>query len=60
MNHFNVSLIKSLFRIVGCIVGIVLAIIGLFVPAICVLGGSLLVAEFLGILEEKVDKRKEE
>ena len=59
MNHFNVSLIKSTVRIVGCLVGIAFAIANMFLPSICVLGGSLVLAEFLGILEEKVDKRKE-
>ena len=60
MNHFNVSLIKSALRILGCLTSIPFAITGMLIPCICVLSGSLIAAEFLGILEEKVDKRKEE
>ena len=59
MNHFNVSLIKSTIRIVGCLASIPFAITDMLIPCICVLAGSLIFAEFLGILEEKVDKRKE-
>lgn len=59
MNHYQVSLIKSALRIIGCLTSIAFAITGMFTPSICILGGSLVLAEFLGILEEKVDKRKE-
>ena len=53
MNHFSVSIIKSVLRIVGC--AIVIAnydYVKLF--AVCFLA-----AEILGIVEEFVDKRKE-
>lgn len=51
MNHFNVSLAKSILRITAC---------GFLMEAQLVIAGSLLIAaEALGILEEFVDKRKE-
>lgn len=59
MNHYHVSLIKSAIRIIGCLTSIPFAITRMLIPCICVLAGSLIVAEFLGIIEEKVDKRKE-
>ena len=59
MNHYHVSLIKSAIRIIGCLTSIPFAITNMLTPCICILAGSLVVAEFLGIIEEKVDKRKE-
>lgn len=51
MNHFNVSLVKSILRIAAAI---------FLIQADLLTAGSLLiVAEGLGILEEFVDKRKE-
>lgn len=52
MNHFNVSLAKSILRITAC---------GFLIDGGLVLAGGLLIAaEALGILEEFVDKRKED
>ena len=54
LNHFSVSLFKSFLRIAGCVTA-------LYTPnrtdvfALC-----FLIAEILGIVEEIVDKRKEE
>ena len=59
MNHYYVSLIKSTLRIIGCLASIPFVITGMLIPCICILAGSLIIAEFLGIIEEKVDKRKE-
>ena len=58
-NHFNISLIKSLLRIVGCIVALFLGIFNCIIPSVIVLSSSLGLAEVLGILEEIFDKRKE-
>lgn len=57
MNHFNISLIKSILRIVGCIASTVLAITN---PPIALITFAALfsTAEILGILEEIFDKRK--
>lgn len=54
MNHFSVSIFKSFLRIAGCITAIYNPQ-QLDVCAVC-----FLVAEVLGIVEEFVDKRKEE
>lgn len=54
--HFKVSLIKSILRIGGCVVAMCLCTHA--IAAILTLGGSLLGAELLGILEEIMDKRK--
>lgn len=52
MNHFNVSLAKSILRITAC---------GFLIDASLVIAGGLLIAaEAMGILEEFVDKRKED
>ena len=51
MNHFNVSILKSLIRIVGCMT----LIYGNLAAAGCLL----VAAELLGVVEEFVDKRKE-
>lgn len=58
MTHYNISMIKSAVRIVGCIIGFV----GAFFNAtfgIAFTAASLMIAEVLGILEEIFDKRKE-
>lgn len=60
MNHFKISILKSILRIAGCVAGIVLACCGLVPASLISLASSLGVAEVLGILEEKFDKRKEE
>ena len=52
MNHFNVSLIKSGVRICA---GVALVTLNLILA-----GALLIVAEILGIIEEFVDKRKED
>ena len=59
MNHFKISIIKSILRIISCVSAIILALLNLPIPALCMVGGGLAIAEFLGILEEVFDKRKE-
>lgn len=59
MNHFKISVLKSILRIVGCIACIVLSITALPMTAGIVFGVLFLLAEILGILEEVFDKRKE-
>ena len=51
MNHFNVSLVKSVVRICA---GVALITLNLILA-----GALLIVAEILGIIEEFVDKREE-
>ena len=51
MNHFNVSITKSIIRIVGCI--------ALVYGNLAAAGCLLVAAELLGVVEEFVDKRKE-
>ena len=58
MNHFNISLIKSILRIIGSIVTIILSMVEVKF-AIISLGAFYVMAELLGILEEVFDKRKE-
>lgn len=58
MNHFNISIIKSILRIVGSIVTIILSMVEVKF-AIISLGAFYVMAELLGILEEVFDKRKE-
>ena len=58
MNHFNISIIKSILRIVGSIVTIILSMVDVKF-AIISLGAFYVMAELLGILEEVFDKRKE-
>ena len=75
MNHYKVSLIKSIIRIAGTIVGLACACIGLVflnegnmtetALNYCLFGltfiaSTFFTAELLGIIEEKVDRRKEE
>ena len=59
INHFNISIIKSILRIVGSIVTIILSMVDVKF-AIISLGAFYVMAELLGILEEVFDKRKEE
>ena len=59
MNHFNISIIKSILRIIGSIVTIILSMVDVKF-AIISLGAFYVMAELLGILEEVFDKRKEE
>lgn len=59
INHFNISIIKSILRIVGSIVTIILSMVEVKF-AIISLGAFYVMAELLGILEEVFDKRKEE
>lgn len=56
MNHYNVSLIKSGFRIAGLLV---LILFNFSQFTLEIFAALFLVAEILGILEEKFDKRKE-
>lgn len=56
MNHFNISLIKSGLRIMSLIILLLINFIPNIIYAFIFL---FLVAEFLGILEEVYDKRKE-
>lgn len=58
INHFNISIIKSILRIVGSIVTIILSVVETKL-AIISLGAFYVMAELLGILEEVFDKRKE-
>lgn len=59
MNHFNLSLIKSIIRILGGMISIVPLLYDSLNLSIILLGSSLALAEILGILEEIFDKRKE-
>ena len=58
INHFNISIIKSILRIIGSIVTIILSMVEVKF-AIISLGAFYVMAELLGILEEVFDKRKE-
>ena len=58
MNHFKLSLFKSILRIITCIAAFILAFFNI-IAAVCMLAGGLATAEFIGILEEIFDKRKE-
>lgn len=55
MNHFKISLIKSLIRIFGSILGVIF--ISSFGTILFMISFGL--AEVLGIFEEIFDKRKE-
>lgn len=58
MNHFKISIFKSIIRILGSFIS--LGISCLDIPiAFIILALSYGVAEMLGILEELFDKRKE-
>ena len=58
MNHFNISIFKSLLRILGSTATIILTFININI-AVFVFAVSYGTAEILGILEEVFDKRKE-
>lgn len=67
MNHFKLSILKSIFRISGSIAAVIVFIVGFILwnaditaVSALVIAISYGVAEVLGILEEKFDKRKEE
>ena len=57
INHFNISIIKSILRIIGSIVTIILSMVDVKF-AIISLGAFYVMAELLGILEEVFDKKK--
>lgn len=59
MNHFRISIVKSILRIVGCVCAGVLASLNLLLPSLITVSSALCIAELLGILEEIYDKRKE-
>ena len=59
MNHFKMSVLKSILRIGSCLTAAGLALANIVIPALVVAGVGLAVAEVLGILEEVFDKRKE-
>ena len=56
-SHFKISLIKSILRILGCIIAIIVCFWSK-TSSIIILSSALLVAEILGILEEIKDTRK--
>lgn len=67
MNHMNISIVKSLIRIITSVLailsefGIVSCAMGnIELNSIVVLAGGFGIAEVLGILEEVFDKRKED
>lgn len=60
MNHFQLSIYKSIIRLCGSIGAICLGLWLNVVAGLVVLGASYGIAEILGILEEIFDKRKEE
>ena len=59
MNHKIISFIKSSIRILFLIVGFGLCFVNLAIGLAFICFG-LIIAEILGIVEELVDKRKEE
>ena len=58
MNHFRLSILKSVIRMLGSISAIVAAFFNIKL-AVIYLASWYLVAEILGILEEVFDRRKE-
>lgn len=54
--HLQVSVIKSIVRIVGCILAIIFA--STSAVAIILISAFLIIAELLGVVEELVDTRK--
>ena len=48
--HLFISLAKSAIRIVG-------AVVGICKKSVAIIGGSLILAELLGVAEELVDER---
>ena len=59
MNHFEISIVKSAIRILGAIICLILLSVDFIGWGVGALAGSFILAEFLGILEEVFDKRKE-
>lgn len=59
MTHFSMSLIKSVVRILSCILGIIFTALLNIEIGFKIAVSGLLTAEILGILEEVFDKRKE-
>lgn len=55
--HFYISLIKSIIRALGCIIGLVLVYNSMISLSLALLMAFLLSAEVLGVLEEVFDKR---
>ena len=41
MNHFKISVVKSILRILSCVTAIILALFNLPIPALCMVGGIL-------------------
>lgn len=60
MNHFKLSIVKSLIRILCCLIGCVLIAFNNTIVSILTIACGLSIAEILGILEEVFDKRKEQ
>lgn len=67
MNHMNISIVKSLIRIIAAVLAILseFEVVGCAMGntelnSIVVLAGGFGIAEVLGILEEVFDKRKED
>ena len=73
MNHFNISMFKSILRLLGSFVGMVtsglsIGLVGITLErdliyitvGVFVLCIFFFIAEILGILEEVFDKRKED
>lgn len=58
MNHFSISIVKSIIRLIGTVAAFSLAFINVC-AAVSVFAGAYTIAEVLGILEEVFDKRKE-
>ena len=58
LRHFIVSLFKSVLRIFGGIVAIVIAAIGNIFAGILAISISIISAEILGVIEELVDDRR--
>ena len=52
MNHFNISLVKSIIRILSCFLAMVSS-------SVFALAAGFAIAEVLGIMEEVYDKREE-
>lgn len=59
MNHFNISILKSIIRIVSAVAAIDAAMNGITAVGVIVLCSGFIFAEVLGVLEEIYDKREE-
>lgn len=58
MNHFKISILKSVIRVLGSIITIITVLFNIKL-SIIFLASFYLVAEILGVLEEVFDRRKE-